>query len=98
MTNNANPVDGNDTLIAGPGNDELVAGSGDDLLIGGSVARLVNPVTGTPGVALLQGGQYQFDRRRRPGHPDRRSRQRRADRRPRRTRARSWRPARATTR
>ncbi|HUY31344.1 MAG TPA: hypothetical protein VMV69_01080 [Pirellulales bacterium] len=61
VSNNANnPVDGNDTLIAGPGNDELFAGSGNDLLIGGSVARLVDPVTGTPGVALLQNGQYQL--------------------------------------
>ena len=60
VTNNTGAVDGNDTLIAGPGNDELFAGSGNDLLIGGSVARQVNPVTGTPGVALLQNGQYQL--------------------------------------
>ena len=58
--NTNNPVDGNDTVIAGPGNDELFAGSGNDLLIGGSVARIVDPVTGTPGVALLQAGQYQL--------------------------------------
>ena len=60
VTNNTGAVDGNDTLIAGPGNDELFAGSGNDLLIGGSVARQVNPVTGTPGVALLQNGQFQL--------------------------------------
>ncbi len=59
-TNHASNVDGNDTLIAGPGTDTLIAGSGNDLLIGGSVARLVDPVTGTPGVALLQNGQYQL--------------------------------------
>jgi Ca2+-binding RTX toxin-like protein len=60
VTNNAGAVDGNDTLIAGSGNDELIAGSGNDLLIGGSVAQVVNPVAGTPGVALLQNGQYQL--------------------------------------
>ncbi len=60
VTNNTGAVDGNDTLIAGPGNDELFAGSGNDLLIGGSVARQVDPITGTPGVALLQNGQYQL--------------------------------------
>ena len=60
VTNNTVAVDGNDTLIAGPGNDEMFAGSGNDLLIGGSVARQVDPVTGTPGVALLENGQYQL--------------------------------------
>ncbi len=60
VTNKTGADDGNDTLIAGPGNDELFAGSGNDLLIGGSVAQLVNPVTGTPGVAQLQDGQYQL--------------------------------------
>jgi Ca2+-binding RTX toxin-like protein len=54
-------IDGNDTLIAGPGSDELIAGSGNDLLIGGSVVRPIDPVTGVPGVAFLQGSQYQLD-------------------------------------
>ena len=60
MTNNTNTIAGNDTLIAGPGNDELIAGNGNDLLIGGSVARLIDPATGTPGIAQLQNDQYQL--------------------------------------
>ena len=60
VTNSTGAIDGNDTLLAGPGDDELIAGSGNDLLIGGSLARQLNPGTGTPGVALLQNGQYQL--------------------------------------
>ncbi len=55
----ANPVEGHDTLIAGAGDSELFAGSGGDVLIGGSVARSVGP-GGTPGLAILQNGQYQL--------------------------------------
>ncbi|HEX4609043.1 MAG TPA: invasin domain 3-containing protein, partial [Urbifossiella sp.] len=55
----ANPVEGDDTLIAGPGDDQLFAGFGNDVLIGGSVSRYVGP-NGTPGLALLQNGQYQL--------------------------------------
>jgi len=57
--NSSNPTDGNDTLIAGSGDTELFAGSGNDVLIGGSVARQVGS-DGTPGLANLQGGQYQL--------------------------------------
>ncbi len=58
-TQKANPTEGHDTLIAGAGNCELYAGTGGDVLIGGSVARAVGP-DGTPGLALLQNGQYQL--------------------------------------
>jgi Ca2+-binding RTX toxin-like protein len=59
VTPYAHPTEGHDTLIAGSGDAELFAGSGGDVLIGGSVARQVGP-GGTPGLALLQNGQYQL--------------------------------------
>jgi len=46
VTQQQQPTEGNDTLIAGPGNDELYAGSGNDVLIGGS--------------AIVQNGTYQL--------------------------------------